>query len=709
MDPILDDLNPEQRRAVLFGEGPLMVLAGAGSGKTRVITRRIARLLRDGEDPGSILALTFTNKAAEEMARRAQELGGQRVLVCTFHSACARFLRRDGELLGYPRDYSIYDTYDRDACIKMLLEGLGLSGPGIKASHIGRCISRLKNQQVAPHEFQPGLGEIDDVVARVYGPYEERLRALGAMDFDDLLLRFLDLLREHPDVAERYRRRYRWILVDEFQDTNRVQYALLRELLGDGGNPCVVGDPDQSIYAFRGADLRNILEFERDFPGTVTIRLEQNYRSTRTILRAADEMIANNRDRLPKVLRTENEDGVPLVCLRARDAEEEAREIAGRVAGLVQDGVAVDEIAVFFRAHFLSRALEEAFRSRDLPYEIVGGLSFFERREIKDLLAFLRVTLNPLDDVSAERIVNVPPRGIGKATLGRLREIAAAEEMSLCEVITEPSVRRGLSARACRGLDELARTIECMRQQAEDGAAAPLRTLLERTRYVEYACDLGDPEDVARQENIEELLADAQRFDEDQGGGLPGYLARVSLLTSEDRAGRAGPRVSLMTVHAAKGLEFDHVFVAGLEEGLFPHSRSTQSAYDVEEERRLLYVALTRARKGVVLTYAARRQVQGVFVDREPSRFLAEIPPDCLESSADPWRHWEPDEEFGAPPAAAELQPGHVVVHPDYGTGEVVEVSRGGLRAAVRFADGSLRILLPDHEVLRVLPEGEEG
>ena len=645
MDPILDDLNPAQREAVEYGEGPLMVLAGAGSGKTRVITRRIARLLRDGVPASSILGLTFTNKAAGEMQRRVLELGGSRVQLSTFHSACARFLRSCGHRLGYPRDFSIYDTYDRDTCIKLLMEELSVPGRKlVKPAQIGRAISRLKNHGIAPEEFDPGYTEIDVIVDAVYRSYQQRMLQLGAMDFDDLLLNFLAVMQQEPEVAAEYQSRFRWVLVDEFQDTNRVQYDLVRQLTGDLHNICVVGDPDQSIYSFRGADIRNLLEFEQDYPGTATIVLEQNYRSTVTILHAAETLIRNNLRRKDKLLRTENAEGEPLGLLVAADPKAESREVAQRILDLLGRGVSLAEIAIFYRTHFLSRALEEALRRLSVEYEIVGGLSFFERREIKDLLAYLRIIVNPLDDISMGRIINVPPRGVGKATVEKLRVIASAEGMALSEVIAEPALLIGLQARARKSLAALAELILEAREIAT-AAAPPLKKVLQAADYVSHACGLGEPEDVAREENIDELLADAATFDEEHDTGLAGYLAHVSLLTSEDRRREAGPRISLMTVHAAKGLEFDHVMAVGIEDGLFPHSRSIDSDDDIEEERRLMYVALTRARKTVWLSRSqSRMNNQGLFLPQEPSRFLAEIPSECFGGAAESSRHWEADE-----------------------------------------------------------------
>ena len=738
-DPILDDLNPEQRQAVAYGEGPLMVLAGAGSGKTRVITRRIARLLRDGALPSEILALTFTNKAAGEMAHRVQALGGEWVHVATFHSACARFLRHDGHHVGYPRDYSIYDTYDRDSCLKSLMAELQLDERLARPADVGRRISWLKNVRVTPADFVPGLSEVDDVVTRVWPAYDERLRRMAAMDFDDLLLRFVELLEQHPDVAERYRERFRWLLIDEFQDTNRIQYDLVRLLAGERHNVCVVGDPDQSIYRFRGAEVRNMLEFEQDFAGTTVIVLEQNYRSTKRILQAAEGVIERNRERKQKRLRTDNPEGDLLVYRRAESAEDEAREIGQDVHGLLRSGVPASEIAIFYRAHFLSRTLESALRWLGVAYHVVGGLSFFERREIKDLLAYLRVLLNPLDDTSMERIVNVPPRGIGKATLDKLRARAAGQQMSLREAVGDPEVRAAFGPKQRKAMDRLAEVLDTLTAMRKRGAGEVLERLLEEIDYMTYACGLGDPEDVSREENILELVHDAVAYDGQHGGGLSGYLQHVSLMTDEDRGRRQGPSVAMMTVHAAKGLEFDHVFVAGMEEGLFPHSRSVDSPADMEEERRLMYVALTRARRTVVLSGARFRFVAGESKAQHSSRFLSEIPDEAIERLAGGGRFDDGDDVRGyrydldepdyrhedgadgdggeegsnghdAAAIPVELAAGDRVVHPVYGPGTVLGLSGRGIqaRARVTFDSGEERVLMLEYANLDV-GRGEAG
>ncbi len=738
-DPILDDLNEPQRDAVQYGAGPLMVLAGAGSGKTRVITRRIAHLMREGVSPTEILALTFTNKAAGEMARRVQDLGGGWVRVATFHSACARFLREDGHHLGYPRDYTIYDTYDRDSVLKLLLQEKGLDRLGVRPAQLGRRISQLKNVGMSPDDMVLGHGAIDQAVEACFRAYQEQLMQNGALDFDDLLTRFLQLLKEFPKVAEAYQERFQWLLIDEFQDTNRVQYDLARRLVEGHENLCVVGDPDQSIYKFRGADIHNILDFERDFPATKIVRLEQNYRSTACILRGAESVIANNKQRKDKRLLTDNDEGDPVVFYRAAGPAQESREIAQRVESLILGGVDPEQIAIFYRSHFLSRGHEEALREVGIPHRIVGGVTFFERREIKDLLAYLRVVVNPLDDVSMARAINVPPRGIGKVTLQKLRDIGIREQVSLAEVVCEPELRAEIAPRARKALESLAEAIDGARAIQQQGAFPVLQMITDGTGYAEHIGGLGDPEDEARVENVGELHSDAAYFDKDVGGGLAAYLQHVSLLTNEDRRGDDAeftPKLSMMTIHAAKGLEFDHVFVSGLEEGLFPHIRAIEEDGDIEEERRLMYVAMTRARQTLWLGSCRTRMVQGQLTRQVPSTFVDEIDDSCVlradamagggfdrdygddygeggygggrvsdAPGSDEYSQEEfVDETYGQD--EVELAEGVRVVHAVYGHGTILEVQGRGISAKVRvrFENSGDRLLVVEHAGLQIVP-----
>jgi len=729
---LLADLNEAQQQAVMHGKGPLLVVAGAGSGKTRVVTRRIARLLRDGEDPNAILALTFTNKAAGEMARRVNVLGGRQVRVATFHSACARFLREDAHHFGYPRSFTIYDTYDRDSCLKTLMADLGIHTK-VTPGEVGRLISRLKNSGVRPEGFDPGNSEVDVIVAHLYRDYQQRLLANAAMDFDDLLLVFLDLLQQFPAVAEAYQRRFPWLLVDEFQDTNRVQYAIVRILAGTGDrNLCVVGDPDQSIYRFRGAELGNLLGFAADFPGTTVVHLEENYRSSACILRAAQAVIEHNVGRLDKTLRPTLAEGEKIVVHVADSADAEARFVCQAILARQREGESPAEMAVFYRAHHLSRQFEEQLRRAGVDYKLVGGLTFYERREIKDLLAYLRVVVNPLDDVSMQRVINVPPRGIGAATLASLREQAAAEGMALAELVVDEEQRARQKPKLRAELDRLAAAIEAAR--ATKGARAALQAILDGTHYAEFATTLGDLADYSREENIQELVSDAATFDEsDPAGGLAAWLQFVTLLTSEDLAGDR-PSVSLMTVHAAKGLEFEHVWLCALEEDVFPHARAAADDAEREEERRLMYVAMTRAKTSLCLTRARVRMRAGSLERQKSSVFLAEIPQECLAPTAatrygggvgHPPRFAAAsgrtateddfaDTSFDVDDLAVErvagdrVRTGLRVVHPVYGEGVVVRTSgRGALaKALVRFADGSERHLLLEYANLRLPASG---
>ena len=732
-DPIFQDLNDEQAAAVAHGGGPLMVLAGAGSGKTRVVTRRIARLLQSGVRPGQILAMTFTNKAAGEMAHRVAELGGGYVRVATFHSACARFLRQDGHHLGYPADFSIYDVQDRDTLIKELMEDLGIGSAQAKPSLLGQWISKLKNAAMKPSDMGGG-SDVARLVERIWTPYHERMRKVGALDFDDLLGVFLQILREQPEVAERYRERFPWVLVDEFQDTNRVQYDLLKLLCPPPGNLCVVGDPDQSIYGFRGAEVRNILDFERDYPTTTVVRLETNYRSSANILRGAEAVIANNTMRKDKRLRATQPPGTPVLRLKVGGASEEASTVVDRIAQLHDEGTPLDQVAVFYRAHWLSRGFEQALKDRGLPYEIVGGQTFFERREVKDLLAYLRVLVNPLDDVSMGRIVNVPPRGLGKAGIEKLRQIAFTEGMSLREVVGEASLHGEFGPKARKGLAELAKVLNAAQAVADKGAHAPLKIVLLGTDYVKHATSFGDAEDSTREENIAELVSDTVQFDKGRadvttravggdgdggddgpGDGLAGYLQHVALLTSADTKGQ-GPAVRMMTVHAAKGLEFDHVFVTGLEEGTFPSMRVADDPEGLEEERRLMYVALTRARRTLMLSNCRDRMVNGEMQSLRPSRFLKELPSDVCENYAPSWRRYDADERGSSssgwsvtpdPEALAALRPGVRVRHDLYGNGLIRRIAGRGMnaRAVVRFDDGLEREFVLEYAGLKLLED----
>jgi len=635
VERLLDDLNPAQREAVTAGDGPLLVLAGAGSGKTRVIAYRIAWLLGRGDlAPRNLLAMTFTNKAAGEMARRVERLlapiGLKPPLITTFHSACVRILRQHGSHLGLPSHFTIYDEDDRRALVKECLKEGELADRSFTPGAAVHRISYLKNQMIAVTEaLRDARGPWEKKAALVYSRYEKRLRETGAVDFDDLLLLVVRLFTEIPDVLTYYRRLWRYVLVDEYQDTNRAQYRIIRLLTAEHRNVCVVGDSDQSIYKWRGADIRNILDFEDDYPGTKVVRLEQNYRSTQSILALAAGVIAHNVQRKDKTLWTENPTGDPARLYRAWDEHEEASFVAQAILGLRGEGVPWDGVAVFYRTNAQSRVLEDALRRGRIPYVIVGGVRFYERREIKDALAYLRLILNPADDVAFRRAIGAPSRGIGPTTLGRLDEEAGRQTRPLLAVAAEPPA--DVRGKARGALEAFAALIGRLAGQRRDLAPpAFIDLVLDQTGYREALRQERTPEGEARLENLEELIAAAEDFTHTAAEPtLDGFLDGVALMSDVDELKDADSRVTLMTLHSAKGLEFPAVFLTGLEEGVFPHARSMNDPDEVEEERRLCYVGVTRAKERLTLSWALHRRIHGYGVG-EPSRFLREMPEDRL-------------------------------------------------------------------------------
>jgi DNA helicase-2/ATP-dependent DNA helicase PcrA len=692
-DAILAGLNPAQREAAVHTEGPLLVLAGAGSGKTRVIAHRIAYLIARGVDPRRILAVTFTNKAAGEMAGRVEGLlagwGVRAPLVATFHSACVRILRAEIHHLGYRRSFLIYDEDDRLSLVRELCRAQGLDDRLWSPQMVVARISRAKNQlhdadAVEVAARTPREREL----ARLYARYEARLRSAGALDFDDLLSFPIRLWEAHAEVLAYYRTLWQYVLVDEYQDTNAAQYRLLRLLTGGRGNLCVVGDPDQSIYGFRGADLRNILDFERDFPDCRTVRLEQNYRSTGRILEIASALIAHNQARKAKALWTENPSGEPARLFRAWDEQEEAAWIARTVVGLRAEGVGLEAVAVFYRTNAQSRVLEDAFRTAGVPYHIVGSVRFYARKEVKDALAYLRLCLNPDDDVAFTRAIGVPPRGIGKTTLARLGEAAAAAGASLLVVATGPAAAE-IGGRAGRVLREFA----ALRARLAALVAEP-RSLAERISAVIDAAGLREAlrleataEAEGRLENLDELGVAASEFEvREASGDLAAFLDSIALISDVDELAQPRAAVTLMTLHSAKGLEFPVVFLTGLEEGVFPHGRALDDPEGIEEERRLAYVGLTRAKARLYLSYAVQRRLGAFAGMREPSRFLGEMPADALVPVGGPTRRAAPWTSSPAAEAAlaAEhdddypLRVGARVRHPRWGEGLIVGIQRDG-------------------------------
>ncbi|MBX5476760.1 MAG: UvrD-helicase domain-containing protein, partial [Clostridia bacterium] len=635
---IVAGLNEAQRAAVTHGDGPLLILAGAGSGKTNVLTRRIAWLLQRGVPPDGIIALTFTNKAANEMKERVRRWAGAKAAdlwVSTFHSACVRILRPHAERLGYGRSFTVVDADDQRALVRACLKDLDLSDKRFPPGAVLSAISQWKAELVTPEEALRGAGDFfRHEAARVYGRYQARLQEANAVDFDDLLMLTVRLFEQHPDVARQYADRFQHVLVDEYQDTNRTQYRIVRALSAIHRNVFVVGDADQSIYGWRGADIRNILDFERDFPDASVIRLEQNYRSTQNILDAASRVIAHNRQRREKRLWSDLGPGEPVAFHCAWDEMAEADFVVGEIERLVaREGRSYADFAVLYRTHAQSRILEEACLRRGVPYHIVGGLKFYERKEVKDVLAYVRLAANPHDWLSFERIVNVPRRGVGPATLERIR--AARGVRPIYEALEEAGAIPGIQARAAAELAKLGALLRDLAERASKVPVAELvRAAIEESGYRQDLLADGSPQALARVENLDELLTVAHSFvGSEPGAQLEEFLAEVALVSEADAYDPERPAVALMTLHAAKGLEFPVVFLVGMEERVFPHGRSIDEG-NVEEERRLCYVGMTRARERLYLTCARRRSLFGEVQLHEPSRFLEEVGEEFLQPVA---------------------------------------------------------------------------
>ncbi len=659
MENLLEKLNPEQRLAAETTEGPVLILAGAGTGKTRALTFRMANLIAKGTPADAILAVTFTNKAAEEMQTRVSDLllragvPPERPWISTFHSLCARLLRREAVHAGLAKDFAIYDDDDQLAAVKLAMAKLQIDDEALTPRNVLSKISYAKNHAQSPEQMRAeAFGPDTRKVADIYAGYETLLKQSKAVDFDDLLLRSARLLREVPEVRERWRKRFAYLHVDEYQDTNRVQYELLRMLTNERQNVCVVGDEDQSIYRWRGADVSILLSFSQDFPAAKVIRLERNYRSTQKILDAAGAVVANNPDRLGKNLRAENEAGGNLRYFEARDAQAEAEFVAGELERILGDD-SDQTCAVEYRTNFQSRSFEEAFRRRGVRYKLVGGFSFYNRAEVKDTLAYVRLALHPEDDISLLRVLNVPARGIGKTTVDALREVAQKESLSFWDAM-ESLMTNPASSRAVAPL----RAFRELIQRLQDGyttkePADYLRYVLEETGYMDALKDRNAPEDVPRIENLEELVrAVAEAMD--AGESFTEFLDAAALVSDADSF-EGKPGVTLITLHSTKGLEFDHVFLTGMEDGICPHSRSINEEKGIEEERRLVYVGMTRARKTLTLTRAVYRRVFGNEQQMRaslPSRFLAEIPSELVEtvrgsmSEIGETRRYEPDPEY---------------------------------------------------------------
>ena len=712
-DSLLDGLNPQQRAAVVHQGGPLLIVAGAGSGKTRVLTRRIAYLLAERDvSPGEILAITFTNKAAGEMAARVADLIGWRsraMWVMTFHSACVRILRREAPRFGYPSSFSIYDQADSQRLMALVCRELDLDTKHHSPKAMLGQVSNLKNELIDYESFAARAeGYREKALAEAYAEYQRRLVASGAMDFDDLIMVTVNLLQAFPEVAETYRQRFRHVLVDEYQDTNHAQYMLVRELVSapawqagsDHAGPlppaelCVVGDADQSIYAFRGATIRNIEEFTRDFADATVIMLEQNYRSTQNILAAANAVVSRNTGRVPKNLWSDAGDGPPIVGYVADSEHDEAAFVAEEVDRLTDEGEATPgDVAVFYRTNAQSRAFEEVFIRAGLPYKVVGGVRFYERREVRDLLAYLRLTANAEDEVSLRRVLNVPRRGIGERAEACVAALAQRDRISFAAALARPDDAPGMAARSAKAIASFNELMTGLRAEAEAGlpVADLAEMILDRSGYLAELEASTDLQDASRIENLNELVSVAREFDAQRPDGtLTDFLEQVSLVADADEipdGAEHGGLVTLMTLHTAKGLEFPVVFLTGMEEHVFPHQRSMTDDKELEEERRLAYVGITRAERRLYLTRAVARAWWGRPEFHKQSRFLDEIPGQLVE--------WRRDERAAVAPAGERLaqrpgvrtpgnrrvpalSPGDKVTHDAYGLGTVLSVEGRG-------------------------------
>jgi len=726
-EQLLVGLNDPQREAVRHGEGPLLVLAGAGSGKTRVLTHRIAYLLATGAArPGEILAITFTNKAASEMRERVGALIGRSVRamwVTTFHSACARMLRADAEKLGYARTFTIYDESDSLRMLKRCMGEVGVDPKRYPPRALRSQISGAKNKLVDAAAYAQAQGSVfEEVAAAVYELYEKRMLEANAMDFDDLLVRTVNVLETSDEARERWRRTFRHVLVDEYQDTNHAQYRLLQLLVAEHSNLMVVGDEDQSIYGFRHADIHNILDFEQDFPDAESTKLEQNYRSTQTILSAATAVVSNNRQRRqnPKTMWTEISGGEPVQLSELSDEHEEARWVAGEIERLAEeDGVKREDVAVFYRTNAMSRVLEDTLNRFDLPYQVIGGTKFYERAEVKDAVAYLSLLANPADAVSFARIVNSPRRGIGKTTQGRLVSHANTTGTTIWEVLERTEEVPGLSGAAVKAVSRFYETMVGLRERAEEEGpvAGLLEAVLNETGYMEALAAERTVEAEGRAENLEALIEGAGEFDverEREGESanlapLEEYLQQISLYTEQDGLREEESLITLMTLHNAKGLEYDTVFIVGCEDGAFPHMRALEEGGE-EEERRLCYVGITRARRRLYMTWARERRLFGRSERNLPSRFTDELPADLTERhssapGAAAGLGWETSGSEAASPIdpgpTLEMRTGDDVVHASFGEGVVTAVEPGGI-VVVRFAaDGTERKLMADYAPIR--------
>ncbi len=742
---LLADLTPAQREAVTHFEGPLLILAGPGSGKTRVITRRVAYLLQQGVRPANILAITFTNKAAGEMRQRVEALApNNRVWISTFHSFGVRVLRQYAHRLGLDRNFTIYDQTDRGRLVKVALAETKIDAVRFTPDAIEAAISKAKNQLLGPQRYADRANDFfAQTVARVYPVYEKRLRDANALDFDDLLLWPALALENDPELRSELDARFRFVLVDEYQDTNRAQYAIARSLSVDQPNLCVVGDPNQSIYKFRGSDIRNILDFERDFPTARVIELDRNYRSTKSILHLACELIAKSRGRSRPSLRTENQQGEPVTLLNFETGMDEAEGVAGRIRSAVQAGArSYRDFAIFLRINALSRALETAFVKQGIPFQIVRGLAFFDRKENRDILAYLRLLLNPRDDLSFLRAVNEPARGVGKTSLEHLRAYAAPRHMSLLAAAAEVCHIPAIKGKAAAGLRDFVLLMRELSKLGDGPPAEVIRQVLDRSGYRAMLQASQNPEDQERLANIEELITAASQFAaEDDSRTLADFLENITLASDVDGWDDRQDCVSIMTLHSSKGLEFPVVYMLAVEQGLLPHERSLDNDEEIEEERRLAFVGMTRAKEKLYLSCARLREYRGRVLYTMPSMFLTELSDvssewvehiDLSDTARGPGRaggEWRggskaaepgwadagirvrqmvetaPAAEVGSDGRAKSFTEGMLVRHDVYGPGRVTEVSGfGALRKVkVRFSGAGERTFLVDKAKLSII------
>ncbi len=720
--PLFAELNPTQREAVAATEGPVLVVAGAGSGKTRVLTYRIAHLVRDLQvAPDAILAITFTNKAANEMKERVAALVGGAVRsmwVSTFHSACVRILRREASRLGYRSAFTIYDDADSLRLLRMVTKDLDLDSKRFPEKAMKAVISNAKNELIDFESFaDQGDGFYHEQVADIYRLYQQRLVEASAMDFDDLLMVTVELFAAFPDVLANYQHRFRYLLVDEYQDTNRAQYMLVKQLTAAHRNLCVVGDSDQSIYKFRGADIRNIRDFEKDYPDARVIVLDQNYRSTETILEAANSVISNNTRRTPKHLWSDRGTGSPIVRFEAEDEHDEAGFVVDEIERLQQEGYNLADSAVFYRTNAMSRVIEDVFVRRGIPYSVVGSVKFYDRKEVKDAVAYLKVLVNPSDEVSVKRILNEPRRGIGNTTVAHIDRFTQSRGITFFEGLTRVGEIPQLNARAQRSVGEFVALVDMIREKAADGGvAAAVQSVLDDTGMVAGYESERTIEAMGRVENLRELAGVAAEFESSNEGAIIGdepydsldnlrrlevFLESTALVADIDEWDEGAGAVTLMTLHTAKGLEFPAVFIVGMEDGVFPHMRSLGDPEELEEERRLAYVGITRAQDRLYLSSAWQRMLFGGSNYNPPSRFFHEVPDQLVEKAAKRQRRAPSDRAAATGPrttvSADQIGPGDRVRHDKWGLGTVREIVGEGDRAEAEVmfdTQGKKRLLL---------------